>query len=165
MKIAFDIGGVISRYPKQMLEMMTALIKGGTEVHIITDMNQQDALTTCKENKILDIINRKNIHSADWSANGDKCKTEICENIGIDILIDDRPDYCAQGNFIGLVLSPRPDTQYYAPTWKNAGTPAICVPPEEYETFKKWKQHNCKHNRLTEEGYCRQCGLDCRGII
>jgi hypothetical protein len=57
----------------------------------------------------------------------------------IDILIDDRPDYCAEGDFIGLVLSPRPSVPYYHPAWVNKSTPAVCVPPEEYEEFKRWK--------------------------
>jgi hypothetical protein len=164
VKIAFDIGGVISRYPERMMQMMSALLRGGVEVYIITDMNQRDALATCEQNSLLAIIGPERVFSADWSAHGDRCKTEVCKKLGIDVLIDDRPDYCAEGDFIGLVLSPRPHVPYYASGWSNAGTSAVCVPPEEYESFKKWKTAQCTHERLNEDGYCRQCGADCRGI-
>jgi len=139
MKIAFDIGGLISRYPEQMTTMMRALIAGGVEVYIITDMNQQDALTACRENN-LDFIPPERILSGDWSKCGDRCKTVLCEEHEIDIMVDDRPDYCAEGNFIGLVLSPRPQVLYYAPGWVNRSTSAIVVPPEEYEEFQRWRQ-------------------------
>jgi len=138
MKVAFDVGGLISRYPIQMKAMMKALIAGGVEVYILTDMNQQDARAACETNGI-DFISQDRILSADWSCHGDLCKTRMCEAHGIDILLDDRPDYTAHGDFIGLNLSPRPHTPYYADGWVNKNTPAVCVPPEEYEEFKRWK--------------------------
>src|SRR4051812_9478510 len=107
MKVAFDIGGVISRYPRQMKALMRALIAGGIDVRILTDMNPTDAERARVENG-LDFIGPDKVHSCDWSRYGDRCKTIVMEEQGISILIDDRPDYCAEGDFIGLVLSPRP---------------------------------------------------------
>ena len=37
MKIAFDIGGVLSKYPDTFRPIITALEAGGIECHIITD--------------------------------------------------------------------------------------------------------------------------------
>jgi hypothetical protein len=156
VKVAFDIGGLISRYPNMMKELMSSLIRGGSEVFILTDMNPRDALAACRENGLMGFIGHKGIPksmdvehdwsireswilSADWSRHGDLCKSELMELYEIDILIDDRPDYAASGDFIGLVLSPRPDVPYYSPEWVNKSTPAVCVPPEEYEAFKSWK--------------------------
>lgn len=138
MKVAFDIGGVISRYPFEMKKLMLSLIKGGVEVCIMTDMNAEDARNAVLENG-LDFIPTDQIYSCDWSRHGDLCKSKMIESLGVDILIDDRPDYCAAGDFIGLVLSPRPDKNYYHDTWVNKLTPAVMVPPEEYDLFKSWK--------------------------
>jgi hypothetical protein len=138
MRVAFDIGGLISRYPDEMKTLMHALTAGGVEVHIMTDMNSKDAWNAVLENG-LDFIPANRVHSCDWSQYGDLCKTKMMEKIGIHVLVDDRPDYCASGDFIGLVLSPRPEKGYYHKTWVNKSTPAVMVPPEEYNEFKAWK--------------------------
>lgn len=117
MRIAFDIGGVISKYPDQMMEMMKALIAGGQDVYILTDMSKETAVPMCRMNGI-DFIDDDHILCADWGAYHDRAKTVVCESMGIDVLIDDRPDYAAEGNFIGMVLSPRPRKPYYAGSWK-----------------------------------------------
>lgn len=156
LRVAFDIGGVISRYPEKMKDFMEALHRGGAEVMIVTDMNQADALACCRENGLMEFVGHKGIPktddvehdwsirqswvvSADWSRDGDLCKSNVVEECEIDILIDDRPDYVATGDFIGLVLSPRPGVPYYAAGWSNKSTPAVCVPPEEYEEYRAWK--------------------------
>ena len=119
MKIAFDIGGVITRYPVAMKTMMRALQAGGVDVHILSDI-PIDILRKLVEINDLNFIPAENVHSADWAADQDMCKSKMCESLGIDMLIDDRPDYCAVGNFIGLVVSPRPaTTSYYAEGWNN----------------------------------------------
>lgn len=105
MKIAFDIGGVISKYPGQMKTMMKALIAGGVEVFILTDMPQTTAIPMCRLNGI-DFIADDHILSADWGLHQDSAKTVVMKERSIDILIDDRPDYVAEGDFIGMVLSP-----------------------------------------------------------
>jgi hypothetical protein len=138
LRVGFDIGGVISRYPAQMKELMRALTTGGVEVFLVTDMNKADALKAREANG-LDFIPESNVLSANWNDHGDLCKTEVIRQYGLDVLIDDRPDYASSGDFIGLVLSPRPHVPYYHPTWKNEGTPAKVVPPEEYEEFLAWK--------------------------
>ena len=150
LKVAFDIGGVFSRYPDQFRAMAWALRAGGATVFLLTDMNPADAERCCRENDLFPLVGSIGVPlfgadlmpwvlSGDWSCDGDRCKQVLMEEHGIDVLIDDRPDYCADGDFIGLVLSPRPDEPYYHPTWHNASTAAVCVPPEEYEEFRRWK--------------------------
>ena len=38
MKMAFDIGGVLGKYPNVFRPMVSALQKGGAEVFVLTDM-------------------------------------------------------------------------------------------------------------------------------
>ena len=118
MKIAFDIGGVLSRYPMAFYDLMGILSRGGADVHIISDMPKAAALDALRLNGFHSIPPDK-VHSADFAKYGDLCKTRLCESLGIDVLIDDRPDYCAAGSFIGMVLSPRPETAYFASDWKH----------------------------------------------
>jgi hypothetical protein len=138
MKIAFDIGGVISRYPAPMKLLMQALMDGGVDVHVLTDMCPDDA-HTCLHDNGFEFIPNDNVHSADWTQHGDRCKTEVIHREGFDILIDDRPDYCAEGDFIGLVLSPRPQKPYYATEWVNHRSALTFVPTSEYEAYIAWK--------------------------
>lgn len=141
LRIGIDIGGVISRYPDQMKELIRVLDRGGAYVYIVTDMNPQDAALACCENGLDGSTSGvEYVVSADWSKHGDLCKTIEAEEWGLDIMIDDRPDYVAEGDFIGLCLSPRPNVPYYHPSWVNKSTPTVCVPPEEYEAFKRWRE-------------------------
>lgn len=160
LRIAFDIGGVISRYPGEMKTLMQRLINGGAYVFLLTDMNRADAHAACRENKLYNFIGHRGligsgingagtedlreqyILCANWSDYGDQCKTRLMEMNKINFLIDDRPDYCAEGDYIGLVLSPRQHIPYYHNSWINKSTPAVMVPPEEYEEFKAWKEAN-----------------------
>lgn len=120
MIVAFDIGGVISRYPEKMKEMMQALIQGGIDVRVVTDIPFEKAWRLLCLNGF-DFLSKGQLHSGDWAIHGDMCKSVICERFGIDVLIDDRPDYCAVGDFIGMVLSPRPDKKpYYSENWVNS---------------------------------------------
>jgi hypothetical protein len=140
MKIGIDIGGVISRYPSQMMMLIDTFNATGHQVYILTDMAYDDAVGALRENGFGDFIGASRIISCDWPKHGDLCKTIKAEELGLDILIDDRPDYLASGYFIGLCLSPRPNVPYYHPSWVNKSTPTVCVPPEEYEAFKRWRE-------------------------
>jgi hypothetical protein len=116
VKIAFDIGGVISRYPDQMKTIIQALMAGGVDVCIVTDMPPATANILLRLNGF-DFV--PSVYCGNWTEHGDMCKSLICEREGIDVLFDDRPDYCALGNFIGFVLAPRPQIPYYAQKWIN----------------------------------------------
>ncbi len=120
--MAFDIGGVISRYPEQMRALMLALVRGGAEVHVLTDMPRETA-RACLNANGFGFVTDGHLHCADWSEHGDLCKTRVCEAQRFDVLVDDRPDYVAAGEFIGLVTAPRPGRGYYAPEWRKPPAP------------------------------------------
>jgi hypothetical protein len=138
VKVAFDIGGLVSRHPALMCDMMRALAAGGVDVYVLTDMNPRDAYTACRDNAVP--VRPDRILSANWAEHGDLCKTKLVELHGIDVLVDDRPDYCASGDFVGLVLSPRPEVPYNHPDWVNRTSQTVCVPPEHYEEFLEWQR-------------------------
>jgi len=118
MKIAFDIGGVLTRHTAKMKEIMATLERGGAEVHVVTDMPLNKAMDLCIANGITDIIPISRIHSADWDCHQELCKTILCEELGIEALFDDHGPYLHTGNFIGFLLTPRPSLPYYSNEWK-----------------------------------------------
>jgi hypothetical protein len=46
MKLAFDIGGVLGKYPGVFLPMISALQSGGAEVFVITDIPEKQTAQT-----------------------------------------------------------------------------------------------------------------------
>lgn len=122
IRIGFDIGGVISKYPDEMREMMWMLdgndsVEGSPfEIYIITDMPRAQAIAMLKENKVC--FNEGRLLCADWAKHGDRCKSILMAEHKIDIMIDDRLDYIMEGCRIGLFVVPRPDVGYYAKGWK-----------------------------------------------
>lgn len=121
MKIAFDVGGVLSKYPEVFRSLFHALRNApGIEVFVISDMHPPG--------KILDMLLLNDfgldghIHSADYAAHGEMCKSILCEKLGIDILIDDFPGYVAAGKHVRLLVMPEPTEPYYADSWRTDGS-------------------------------------------
>lgn len=89
MRIAFDIGGWISRYPTVARELAQALNRNH-EVLILTDMPEDRA-------RLLMSINGwtyehfDRIISADYAQHGEGCKAAICATEKINVLFDDHP--------------------------------------------------------------------------
>lgn len=59
------------------------------------------------------------VHSADYDSHGELCKTVLCEELGIDMLVDDFPGYVADGKFVRLLVMPNPMEPYYHDDWKG----------------------------------------------
>ena len=119
IKIAIDIGGVISKYPRLFKELIE-ICRGKIEVFIISDMHPVDKIHSMfLLNGITDV---SGVYSADYSKYGENCKKILCEQLGIDILIDDFIGYVAEGNFIRLLVMPNPTLPYYADEWKTDGS-------------------------------------------
>lgn len=60
---------------------------------------------------------------------------------------------------IGRFRKALTDLNYIEIEWEGKG------PIKGVYTFRvKRKPDMCKHERLTEDGICRSCGADCRGI-
>lgn len=123
MKIAFDVGGVLSKYPAVFRKFFNALRDApGVEVYVISDMHPPG--------KILDMLLRNDfcldghIHSADYKTHGENCKAVLCAELGIDILVDDFIGYVAIPGSppVRLLLMPDASLDYYHPTWQTDGS-------------------------------------------
>lgn len=118
MRIAFDVGGVLSKYPDTFRRLVNST---SCEVHVISDMHPVE--------KILDMLRRNKffvppyrVHSADYAKHGENCKAVLCEELGIDMLFDDFIGYLAGGKHIRLLVMPDPDRDYYHEDWKTDGS-------------------------------------------
>lgn len=119
IRIGFDIGGVISKYPEEMKLLMRQLgpeVFDVFEVYVVTDMPRDQAEAMLKDNKI--DYDPARLLCGDWTKHGDECKQVLMAENKIDIMIDDRMDYITNGPAIGLLVMPRPKVGYYAAGWK-----------------------------------------------
>lgn len=135
LKIAFDVGGVISKYPEEFFVLVEVLMRGSDalavlsgqkdiiEVHVISDMHPRQ--------KISDMLRRNGwnvpydrVHSADYKAHGESCKAVLCKELGIDILVDDFIGYVATPGspLVRLLVMPDPALPYYADSWETDGS-------------------------------------------
>jgi hypothetical protein len=110
MKVAFDIGGVLSKFPETFRAMVAALISGGAEVLVLTDMHDR---------------READVHVADYARHGEACKAILVRDLGIDVLIDDHGGYLAwpwaTPAPVRLLVTPDPRRPYYAPGWETGG--------------------------------------------
>ena len=121
LKIAFDVGGVLSKYPQIFGPLVQILEAGGATVFVVSDMHPAE--------KILDMLGRNGISvpperviSADYESYQELCKTKVCESLGIDILVDDFIGYVAAGKHIRLLVMPNPEEPYYYDDWRTDGS-------------------------------------------
>lgn len=130
--MAFDIGGVLSKYPKVFKPLLRSLwiancqtYHGGelTDVYIISDMHPKEKIWDWLLRNDLDIyIEKDNVYSADYTTHGEKCKAVLCKELGIDILVDDFPGYVADGEHVRLLVMPNTNKSYYHDTWITDGS-------------------------------------------
>lgn len=125
MKIAFDIGGVLSKYPHVFRPLLDVLhFHGnaqGIEVYIISDMHPHEKIIdTLELNGMAHYKHR--CHSADYRTHGEMCKAVLCKELGIDLLVDDFPGYVAAGDHVRLLMMPNPEMDYYHRDWKTDGS-------------------------------------------
>lgn len=119
LKIAFDIGGVLSKH-RVLRDMFEALQYSycDSEVYIITDMHDKErVIKTLKDNLNFE-IHPNNIYCADYAKYGEACKQILCDELGIDILIDDFIGYVANGNYVRLLVMPDVEKPYWSDDWK-----------------------------------------------
>lgn len=119
MKIAFDIGGVLSKH-EPLRALYKRLFYSSRDVFVISDMHPVQ--------KIKDMMTlnglpfNDNVFSADYAQYGENCKERICNELGIDILIDDFIGYLAYGKHVRLLVMPDPCEPYYSDDWKTDGS-------------------------------------------
>lgn len=124
VKVAFDVGGVLSKYPEILRPIVHAL--GGrldVEVFVISDMHPVEQIVKKLRANQIEVKDR-NVRSASFQAHGDRCKEALCEELGIDVLIDDYPGYVGTPGKPPLRLLVMPDTSkpYYSPDWRTDGS-------------------------------------------
>lgn len=122
MRIAFDVGGVLSKYPSIFVPLLRALHTcEGVEVFIISDMHPVEKIVDMLQ---LNGVLYNSVCSADYAEHGENCKAVLCEELSINILVDDFPGYVATVGKprVRLLVMPDPDKDYYAPEWKTDGS-------------------------------------------
>jgi hypothetical protein len=91
------------------------------EVYVISDMHDVGKM----HHMLIDnglFIDKDKVHSANYKEHGEFCKTHLCKQLGIDILIDDFIGYLAEGDFIRMLVMPDAKQPYYADSWKTDGS-------------------------------------------
>jgi hypothetical protein len=122
VKIAFDIGGVLSKFPDILRPIFKLLqTSPDIEVHVITDMHDpKQSMDMLRRNGFEVPPNR--LHNSDFKRYGEGCKAELLESLDFDILIDDFPAYVAAGCPLRLLVMPDIQRTYYHPTWETDGS-------------------------------------------
>jgi len=120
-KIAFDVGGVLSKY-KSIRDLYCNLTRNcsGIQTFVISDMHPAEKIIEMLE--LNGLPHYGNVYSADYSSHGENCKKVLCEQLGIDILIDDFIGYVAGGKHVRLLVMPDPEEPYYSDDWKTDGS-------------------------------------------
>lgn len=131
MKIAFDIGGVLSKYPDQFREMLKDF--SNSEIFVITDMHDKaEVVKMLTDNGFIKTvvgfgpigpIYEQNVYCADYKTHGDMCKAVLLKELGIDIFFDDFVGYTNWDSSLGpapirLLVMPDPWKPYWADSWK-----------------------------------------------
>jgi hypothetical protein len=123
LRVAFDIGGCLSKHPELQMLLQCLLDAAGVEVHVISDIKPHEkAVAFCHDNALS--VPKERIHCANYDTHGERCKEFLCDQLGIDILIDDHMAYLwAIGHPpVRLFVMPDPTRDYYDPDWKTDGS-------------------------------------------
>jgi hypothetical protein len=119
VNVAFDIGGVLSKYPSKFRLLIVQLQHAGIQVFVITDMHDVDKIYEMLELNDFDMIPKCNVYSADYKTHGDGCKAELLRELEIDLFFDDHLPYMMlPGDTIQCLVMPTPFKPYWAPEWK-----------------------------------------------
>ena len=120
IKIAFDVGGVLSKYESIRI-LYSNLFHNNRGIYpfVISDMHPVDKIKNML--KLNNLPFNDNVYSADYATHGENCKKVLCEQLEIDILIDDFVGYVAQGKHVRLLVMPDPSEPYYSDDWKTDG--------------------------------------------
>ncbi len=136
LKIGFDIGGVLSKYPEQFREMIDRLSNTQTyerecdrtyeNIYIITDMHpKKDVVDVLVKNGFNDLC-VGNIYSADYEKYGNLAKAVLIKELSLDVFVDDFDGYLQWDSKFGpqpILLKVMPDgfKPYWSETWKCDG--------------------------------------------
>ena len=124
MKIALDIGGVISKYPDEFKRLAESFLFSQNEVFVITDMHDKAEVRQTLDMNGFGCIPDDHVYCADYTTHGELCKAVLLKELRIDILIDDFPGYVQWDSSLGpapirLFVAPDPFRPYWHPEWKT----------------------------------------------
>ena len=125
VKVGFDIGGVLSKYPDLLRPVVAALATSSeVEVHVLSDMHPHEKCVDWVVNRNGFAVLPERIHSCDYTLHGEECKAIKSREIGLDVLVDDFPGYVASigAPILRLLSMPDPTRDYYHETWKTDGS-------------------------------------------
>lgn len=125
MKIAFDIGGVLSKYPEEFKKLTKQLWMYRNDIYVITDMhNKEDVLKQLRTNGFdEEIIPNENVYCADYATHGELCKAVLLRDLQISMFYDDFIGYTMWPPHFGpapirCLIMPDAYRPYWAPEWK-----------------------------------------------
>ena len=121
LRVAFDIGGVITKYTSQVRALMQALLAAGHEVLVITDMHDKAEVLSMLALNDFGFVTESNVYCADWKQYGEACKAVLCGRLSVDILYDDFIGYVSVPGkpVMRLLVMPDPYYPYWSETWKT----------------------------------------------
>lgn len=129
MRIAFDIGGVISKYPDKFKALFWDYFINKDypdNIYIITDMHPRDKVVKTLHDNGFEYIHEQHIYCSDYEKYGSLCKAVLLRDLKIDIFIDDFDGYLQWDSSFGpqpILLKVMPDgfKPYWHPDWKCDG--------------------------------------------
>lgn len=120
LRVARDIGGVISKYPDVIRTFAQTLTAGGAEVYVITDMHDQPAVCATLARNGFGFIDPARVHCADYATHGEGCKAVLLRDLQIDVMLDDFVGYVAiPGCPVRCLVMPDATQPYWHPTWQT----------------------------------------------
>jgi acid phosphatase class B len=126
VKIGFDIGGVISKYPEQFKRFFWDYFINKDypdRVYIITDQHPKEQVIKTLADNGFEFIFHDDIYCADYEKYGNMAKAVLIKELGLDIFIDDFDGYLQWDSSLGpqpILLKVMPDVYkpYWADSWK-----------------------------------------------
>ncbi len=120
-RVAFDVGGVLSKYPAIFRPIVAALQAApDVEVLILTDMTDPQKVAEVLAGNGF-VVPLERIFCADFACYGEACKAILLEELQVDVFVDDMPAYLAQGCPVRLLLLPDLERPYYHDDWRIPG--------------------------------------------
>lgn len=147
MIVAIDLGGVVTRYPREIRYLVESLLAGGSEVHFVSDC-PLETMDRILIDACIATHERIFYHSVEWT--GDESKSRVLKQIRADIFIDDHLGYIlgADGACkIRLLVVPSPSEPYNClEQFKDA--------PEDQKLMTCW--WCCHGTRKVANLYCSE---------
>jgi hypothetical protein len=126
LNVAFDIGGVISKYPDEFRRIIKVFQDTpDISVYVITDMHDRtEVLKQLKDNNIE--VDDFMVYCADYEKHGEFCKAVLLRDLRIDVFFDDFAGYVQWDSSFGpapirLQVMPNGFKPYWSPDWKCSG--------------------------------------------